>query len=198
MKYLIILLTPLFLLSQNIESIELNTKIPLQYEKMLATNNQYYSINQMKKENGLVVIFTSNTCPFVVMWEDRYKLIEKLCNNNDMGLVYINSNYQKRNGDDSFKEMQTHANKQNYMYPYLLDKKSKIANAFRAKTTPHIFIFNNKDLLVYKGSIDDNYEDSKRVKNFYVQDAIKSLSNNDSITIKTTKAIGCSIKRFKK
>tara|TARA_B110000444_G_scaffold169610_1_gene158535 strand:+ start:252 stop:854 length:603 start_codon:yes stop_codon:yes gene_type:complete len=194
--YIILVIIPLLGFSQNIESIALNTMMPLQFEKMKATNNEYYSLKQLKKDNGIVIIFTSNTCPFVVMWEDRYKLIEKLCNDYNIGLVYVNSNYQKRAGDDSFTKMQIHATNMDYQYPYIIDTKSKLANTFHAKTTPHIFIFNNKDLLVYKGSIDDNYKDIDSVTSFYVKEVIIALSNNDTIKIDKTKAIGCSIKRF--
>ena len=75
-----------------------------------------------------------------------------------------NSNYKKRDGDDSFEEMKKHAKKMNYRFPYLLDEKSELANAFGAKTTPHFFLFNSKDQLVYKGAIDDNYKDIKITK----------------------------------
>ena len=89
---------------------------------------------------------------------------EELAKKNNIGLVYINSNYKKRDGDDSYEEMKKHAKKMNYRFPYLLDEKSKLANSFGAKTTPHIFMFNSNLQLAYKGAIDDNYEDINKVK----------------------------------
>ena len=76
-------------------------------------------------------------------------------------------------------------------------KKSKLANAFGAKTTPHIFMFNSNYQLVYKGAIDDNYEDIDKVKEFYLEDAITQLVKGKKIKVSETNPVGCSIKRFK-
>ena len=74
---------------------------------------------------------------------------------------------------------------------------TKIANSFGAKTTPHIFMFNNELQLIYKGAIDDNYKDINKVKKFYLKDAIEQLSSGEKIKVNETEPVGCSIKRFK-
>ena len=85
----------------------------------------------------------------------------------------------------------------NYRFPYLLDEKSELANTFGAKTTPHFFLFNSNDQLVYKGAIDDNYKNIKKVKEFYLEDAINQLAKGKKIKTSETKPVGCSIKRFR-
>jgi peroxiredoxin len=182
--------------NSSFETISINDKIPEIDFELESVNKEWMTINSQVGDNGLLVIFTCNTCPFVVMWEDRYKLIEQIVEESNIGLVYINSNYKKRKGDDSFENMQKHAKKMDYQFPYLLDEKSKLANLFGAKTTPHIFLFNNKNTLVFKGAIDDNYKDIKEVEKFYLKDAIKQLTSGSEITISETKAVGCSIKRY--
>ena len=182
--------------NSSFETISISDKIPEIDFELESVNKEWMTINSQLGDNGLLVIFTCNTCPFVVMWEDRYKLIEQIVEENNIGLVYINSNYKKRKGDDSFENMQKHAKKMDYQFPYLLDEKSKLANLFGAKTTPHIFLFNNKNTLVFKGAIDDNYKDIKKVEKFYLKDAIKQLASGSEITISETKAVGCSIKRY--
>ena len=182
--------------NSSFETISINDKIPEIDFELESVNKEWMTINSQLGDNGLLVIFTCNTCPFVVMWEDRYKLIEQIVEENNIGLVYINSNYKKRKGDDSIENMQKHAKKMDYQFPYLLDEKSKLANLFGAKTTPHIFLFNNKNTLVFKGAIDDNYKDIKKVEKFYLKDAIKQLASGSEITISETKAVGCSIKRY--
>lgn len=182
--------------NSSFETISISDKIPEIDFELESVNKEWMTINSQVGDNGLLVIFTCNTCPFVVMWEDRYKLIEQIVEENNIGLVYINSNYKKRKGDDSFENMQKHAKKMDYQFPYLLDEKSKLANLFGAKTTPHIFLFNNKNTLVFKGAIDDNYKDIKEVEKFYLKDAIKQLTSGSEITISETKAVGCSIKRY--
>ena len=192
---LLLLIKPL--LAQKYPTLEIDQKMPVQNYKVKSINGDFISLNDNIKKNGILVVFTSNKCPFVVMWEDRYKLIEDECIKSDIGMVYINSNEARRDGDDSIDKMKEHSRKMGYKYPYLIDRNSKIANSFGAKTTPHIFLFNKNKKLVYKGAIDDNYQSIKNVKEKYLINAITQLNNNEEIKIKTTKAIGCSIKRKK-
>ena len=206
-KILITLLClPFIMLAQNNDkkssqeefpTIEIKDEMPNMDYEMKSVNGISYSLNNLKEKNGIIILFTSNTCPFVVKWEDRYKLLEELAKKNNIGLVYINSNYKKRDGDDSYEEMKKHAKKMNYRFPYLLDEKSKLANSFGAKTTPHIFMFNSNLQLAYKGAIDDNYEDINKVKEFYLEDAIQQLVKGKRIKVSETKPVGCSIKRFR-
>jgi thioredoxin-related protein len=206
-KILITLLClPFIMLAQNSDkkssqeefpTIEIKDEMPNMDYEMKSVNGISYSLNNLKEKNGIIILFTCNTCPFVVKWEDRYKLLEELAKKNHIGLVYINSNYKKRDGDDSYEEMKKHAKKMNYRFPYLLDEKSKLANSFGAKTTPHIFMFNSNLQLAYKGAIDDNYEDINKVKEFYLEDAIQQLVKGKRIKVSETKPVGCSIKRFR-
>ena len=203
MKNLTILASFLFFitttaLSQKYQTLEIGQyypKLELDYS-MKSVYNQDHRMSQHFEKKGLLVIFTSNTCPFVIAWEDRYKLIEEICQTYDIDMLYVNSNHNKRDGDDSFKAMQKHAKEKGYSYPYLLDDKSRLANAIGAKTTPHVFLFDPTKKLVYKGAIDDNYESAKDVKEFYLKDALIFLSNGEEITAPKTKAVGCSIKRY--
>jgi thioredoxin-related protein len=182
--------------AQNFTTIELGSPCPLTDYTMQSVDESTHTINQHFEEKGLVVIFTCNTCPFVVAWEDRYKMLEQICKDNNVDMLYVNSNFKKREGADSFLAMQEHAKNMGYKFPYLLDVKSQLANAFGAKTTPHIFLFNSEKELVYKGSIDDNYNSAKEVSYFYLNDAIVSMVNDKKIEVSSTKAIGCSIKRY--
>ena len=185
------------LLAQKYPTLEIDQKMPAQNYKVKSIKGDFTSLNDNIKNNGILVVFTSNKCPFVVMWEDRYKLIEDECLKSDIGMVYINSNEAKRDGDDSIDKMKEHAKKMGYNYPYLIDRNSKIANSFGAKTTPHIFLFNKNKKLIYKGAIDDNYESITEVKKTYLLDALKQLTKNEPILVNKTKAIGCSIKRVR-
>ncbi|MDA8956306.1 thioredoxin family protein [Flavobacteriales bacterium] len=181
--------------SQNYPTLEIDQKCPSIDLSLTSVDGDLYQLKDHFSQKGLLVIFTCNTCPFVVKWEDRYKMTEKWCQENNIDMVYVNSNAKKRDKEDSFEAMQMHAKKMDYQFPYVIDKASLLANSFGAKTTPHIFLFNSSKVLVYKGSIDDNYESFKDVRNFYLKDAIVSLSRGNKIKTPTTKAVGCSIKR---
>ena len=193
---LLLLNTSLF--AQKYPTIKIGEQMPMQQTETFDTNEKSRTLNGNLKNNGLLVVFTSNSCPFVVMWEDRYKLLEVKCRNSNIGMVYINSNQAKRNGDDSVEKMKNHSKEMGYTFPYLIDKNSEIANAFGAKTTPHIFLFNNEKTLIYKGAIDDNYKSANDVTENYLLNALENVSNQQSISIKETKAVGCSIKRVRK
>lgn len=163
--------------------------------KMLDVSGEKLSLDDAKDTNGLVVIFSSNTCPFVKKWEGRYNDLKQWADEHDVGLVVLNSNYSNRNGVDSYEAMQQHAREQAYNFPYLVDENSLLANAFGGQTTPHVFLFDKDYKLVYKGAIDDNYDDASKVKKAYLKTAIHSLAAGEAIAESQTKPVGCSIKR---
>ena len=193
--YLFIII-PLLSLANDKNSLSIGETLPIPNYKMKSVDGSFYSLNDLKTEEGILVIFTCNTCPFVVMWEDRYKMLEEYCKKNNIGMAYINSNYKRRNSVDSYKSMIEHSKNMNYNYEYLVDNKSKLANTFNAKTTPHIFLFDETNKLIYKGSIDNNYKDKSNVTEFYLKDAMDQMLKNEKIERNTTKAVGCSIKRY--
>ena len=69
-----------------------------------------------------------------------------------------------------------------------------LAKAFGAMKTPHVYLFDANDRLVYTGAIDDNAKSAKRVKKNYLMDALSSLGSGKNIATRKTKALGCSIK----
>ena len=182
-------------IAQKNSPLELGAIIPMSEELMINVTDEKMSLNSNFNENGLLVVFSCNTCPFVVMWEDRYRQLEKMCQINNVGMVYINSNEAKRDGDDSAEAMKNHAKSMGYTFPYLIDQNSAVANAFGAKTTPHIYLFDKNKTLVYKGAIDDNFRDISQVKETYLLDAIEQMVEGVDIKLKETNAKGCSIKR---
>jgi hypothetical protein len=90
--------------------------------------------------------------------------------------------------------MRDFAKKYDHDFLYALDKGAKLAEAFRATKTPHIYLFNGEGKLVYRGAIDDNARKPNKVKNKYLFNAIKAVANGESIDLAETKALGCSIK----
>lgn len=163
--------------------------------KMEDVSGAKISLADVKKENGLLVMFSCNTCPFVLQWEDRFPDLKAWADKNKVGMVILNSNHTKRDGEDSFEAMKKHAKEKGYNFYYALDDQSLIANSFGGQTTPHAFLFNSKMELVYKGAIDDSYKSAKDVKQPYLKDAISSMSSGKEVAVAETKPVGCSIKR---
>ena len=152
------------------------------------------SLGKLKKRNGILVVFSCNTCPWVIRWQDRYNILSAFSRKKDIGYVAVNSNARLLESVDSMDEMIYHAITNEYGFPYVLDEDAKLAKAFGAMKTPHVYLFDSDNKLVYTGAIDDNAKSAKKVKNNYLMDAIRSLGNNKKIKISETKALGCSIK----
>ena len=178
--------------------LEIGEKAPLADSKMADVSGKSVSLNDIKQENGLLVIFSCNTCPFVLGWEDQYPELGKLSKKNNIGMVLVNSNEGKRTGDDSMEEMKAHYKDAGYNTPYLIDENHKLADAMGAKTTPHVYLFDKDMKLVYRGAINDKYENKdKMATKFYLNDAIAQLVKGESIDNPVTTERGCSIKRVK-
>ncbi|MCT4622741.1 MAG: redoxin domain-containing protein [Schleiferiaceae bacterium] len=169
---------------------------PMADSKMEDITGKKVSLNDAKMKNGLLVIFSCNTCPYVIAWEDQYPKLKDLGKKHKIGMVLVNSNEAKRKGDDSIEEMRTHSKDAGYNMDYLVDPNSELANAFGANTTPHVYLFDGDMKLVYKGAINDKFESSeKTAKKHYLEDAMNALGKGKEIELKETQNRGCSIKR---
>lgn len=153
------------------------------------------SLNDIKGEKGLLVIFSCNTCPYVKLSESRISEAALQAKRNKIGVVAINSNEAQRDEEDSPEAMKKYATEHKYDFPYVIDADSELADAFGATRTPHIFLFNGSGKLVYKGAIDDNIKDSKAVKEYYLRDALGAVARGEEVKVSATKSIGCTIKR---
>lgn len=175
--------------------VEIGDIIPLMMYEMEDVSGESYHLRELHQENGLLVVFSCNTCPFVIKWEDRYNELYDLCKANNVGMVLVNSNEAKRNGDDSLEEMQEKVADEGYKMPYVVDTDHQLADAFGARTTPHIYLFDRDAKLAYRGLIDDNADDKTAVQQPYLKNAITNMVAGATIDPAVTKSIGCSIKR---
>lgn len=180
----------------DLKQLEIGDNAPKTDVKMESIDGSKVSLSDLAKENGLCVVFSCNTCPYVIGWEDRYNEIEAACAKNNIGFVLVNPNEAKRDGEDSLEEMKLHAKEKGYgSYAYVVDENHVLADAFGATKTPDVFLFNGDLELVYKGAIDDNMKKKESVKEAYLKSAIDKMVAGEKVSPETTKAIGCSIKR---
>ena len=157
-------------------------------------SGETFTLEKLMDKNGLLVIFSCNTCPWVIRWQDRYNPISRLCSENDIGFVAVNSNASQHDGVDSYKAMIEHAQEYNYQFPYVVDKRAELATAFGATKTPHVYLFNKDNKLVYRGAIDNNAKIADNVDESYLVNAVNAVAVGEEIKVKETKALGCSIK----
>lgn len=176
------------------EELEIGAKTPMLETPVKDVSGKMITMKKAAGENGLLVNFTCNTCPWVKRWEDRYNPIAELAREKGIGVIALNPNTGSRDSGDSFEDMQQRAGESNYSFYYALDEQSKIAEAFGASRTPHIYLFNSDMKLVYRGAIDDNARSAAEVEKPYLRNAIQELAAGEEITIKTSKSLGCAIK----
>lgn len=156
------------------------------------------SLSDYKDVKGYLVVFTCNHCPYAIAYEDRIIALDAKYKKLGIPVVAINPNNPETQPADSYDLMKVRAKDKGFTFPYLLDVGQKIYPQFGATRTPHAFLLEKTskgNLVKYIGAIDDNYQDATSVETKYVEDAIDAMLKGEPIEMKTTKAIGCSIKK---
>lgn len=155
------------------------------------------SLNDYKNAKGYIITFTCNHCPFAVAYEDRINALHKKYSPKGYPVIAINPNDAKAYPSDGYGEMKTRAKEKSFAFAYLHDESQKIAKAYGATKTPHIYILQKKgekNYVRYIGAIDDNTYNPKDVKEKYAENAIDALLNGKKVEKNFTRAVGCSIK----
>lgn len=165
--------------------------------KMKDVSGKELSLDGLKKKNGLLVMFSCNTCPYVIKNQERTIEVSKYATANDIGVAILNSNEAYRGKEDSYDAMKEYATDQKYEWSYLVDQNHVMADAFGANRTPECFLFDKDGKLVYHGAIDDSPNDPWAVKRKHLSEAINELKNGKDITVKESRSVGCTIKRLK-
>lgn len=166
--------------------------------KLKSVDGKNYSMSDYKDAKGFIVVFTCNTCPFAVKYEDRVNALAKKYKPKGYVLLAINSNDPEVQPDDTFSKMQAKAKAEGFAFPYLVDEGGKIYPQYGATKTPHVFLLDKNLIVKYIGAIDDNADDASAVKEKYLENAIASLDAGKDPSPAVTKAIGCTIKAKKK
>lgn len=169
--------------------------------KLQSVDGSWVSLSGLANAKGAIVIFSCNTCPYVVAYEDRMiELHEKFAT---MGypVIAINSNDEKLSPGDSFENMKKRSKNKKFPFAYVYDKSQEVIKAYGGTRTPHVYILNkegNDFVVKYIGAIDNNYQDASAVTEKYVENAMDEVMNGRKVSVESTKAIGCTIKWTKK
>lgn len=161
------------------------------------TNGNFVSLTDFRDAKGFIVVFTCNTCPYAVLYEDRIEALNKKYAIQGYPVIAIMPNNVETKPGDSMESMRKRALSKGFTFPYLMDVGQKIYPLYGATKTPHVYVLESTSsgpIVRYIGGIDDNYKDASLVKTNYVEEAIESLKNGVAIKQTKTKAIGCSIK----
>ena len=152
------------------------------------------SLAGIKDAKGYIVVFTCNACPYAKAYEDRIIALHKKYESLGYPVVAINSNDKNVQPADSYDNMQKRSKEKQYGFAYLYDETQEIAKSYGATRTPHVYLLDNNRVVRYIGAIDDNSEEPDQVKEKYLENAVEALRAGKEVSVKETKAIGCSIK----
>ena len=176
------------------KQIPLGFKAP-EFNLINVLNNQSESLMDVRKENGLVVMFICNHCPFVVHVIDEIVNIANNFMKKGIGFVAISSNDIVNYPDDSPVKMKALAIEKGFPFSYLYDESQAIAKAYDAACTPDFSVFDRNLNCIYRGQMDSsrpgndepvNGEDMRKVLNYMLLEK--------EIDFEQLPSIGCNIK----
>jgi peroxiredoxin len=158
------------------------------------SNGSTVSLSTFPSCSGLVIIFTSNTCPY-----DEYyrKRIGKLSTDyhDKVPVLLVNSSPDP---NEDIEKMKAKATQLGLAMPYLADKDQTLMQSLGATKSPQVFLLKNeggKFSVVYRGAIDDNAQVEADVHHAYLRDAIDILLNNQQIATNEVRPVGCTIRK---
>lgn len=142
----------------------------------------------------LVIMFICNHCPYVQAVRGRLIKLQAAYDPKVVQFIGINSNDFIQYPDDSPEEMKKAIQEFGINFPYLVDETQEVAKQYKAQCTPDIFVFDEKQQLVYHGRIDDNWKDETKVTKQELKEAIDALLRGEEPSSEQHPCMGCSIK----
>jgi hypothetical protein len=173
----------------------IGSSLPAVDVKMKDVSGAMVSFADSRKNQGLLVMFTCNTCPYVIKNQQRTRDICAYALSHQIGVILLNANEAQRSDEDSYAAMQAYAKDQQYKWYYAIDQDSKMANLFGATRTPECYLFDPGGKLVYEGAIDNNPGDPDHVSRTHLHIAVDEMLAGKDVSVKESRSVGCQIKR---
>jgi len=143
----------------------------------------------------VVLEWINHECPVVNRCQKAGTMKNTIAKFKDKPVVWLaidsNSFCEDKEKTEAIK---TWVKEQGIGYAYLLDAPGKVGKLYDAKTTPHMFVIDQKGILAYNGAIDNDANGNELNKINYVEQAIQSLLDGSTVATATTKSYGCTIK----
>jgi peroxiredoxin len=165
--------------------------------KLPGIDGKMVSLADYKDVKGIILVFTCNTCPVAIKYEDRIVALHKNFAGKGFPVVAINPNDLGQKPDDSLEEMKKRAKDKGFTFAYLRDDSQETTKAYGAQRTPEVYLLQKKGNefeVAYTGAIDNNSDNAAAADKFYLEDAINALLKSGEPALTETRAVGCSIK----
>ncbi len=165
---------------------------PAAWKNLPGTDDKSHSLTDLDKFDVVVVVFTCNSCPYAVDYEQRINQLATKYQTPDSRVSVVAINVNKIEAD-KLPAMKKRVEEQKLVYPYLYDETQQIAKAYGAARTPEFFVLNKERRIVYMGAMDDNTK-ADQVKVKYLDEAIEATLTGKPIVTTETAPVGCAIR----
>ena len=156
------------------------------------TDDKQHSLADLKAFDVVVVVFTCNSCPYAVDYEDRINTLAKKFSESKMKAVVVAINSNKIEAD-LMPAMKKRAADKAFQFAYLFDESQEVAKQFGAVRTPEFFVLDKERRIAYMGAFDDNTK-VDLVQQKYLEEAVTSALASKPIVSKETAPVGCIIR----
>ena len=153
-----------------------------------------YSLNDLFGENGLLIAFICNHCPYVRAIIDRFVADARVLQSEGFNVVAINPNDYQSVPADSPPNMKRFAAEHQFSFPYLIDEDQSVARAYDAVCTPDFFGFDAGGTLLYRGRLDDARMGDSANRSSELLDAMRQIAATGQGPAQQHASMGCSIK----
>lgn len=153
-----------------------------------------HSLSDHAGENGVLVAFICNHCPYVIAIADRLAADARTLKALRIGVVAINANDYAAYPADAPDKMPGFAAKHGFDFPYLIDADQSVAQAYGAVCTPDFFGFNRDAQLQYRGRLDDVRMGDAADRTPELLNAMRQVAETGHGPQDQTASMGCSIK----
>ena len=162
------------------------------WEGLRGTDGAEHSWEEFAGCEALVVVFTSNGCPYARDHESRIDDLATAyaASGGRAAVVAINSNQIP---EDSLEAMTARAEERRFHFPYLADPDQTTAKAFGALRTPEFFVLDSSRRIVFMGSLDDDPEGGEPSRR-WVEEAVDAILSGGTPETPETAPVGCLIR----
>lgn len=176
------------------EELPLGSSLPSTDASLQRVDGTSVSVEALLGSTATVFIFWSNQCPWVNKYESRVQALVEDFKGEGVQVVLVNANDASAFPKESLAASRARSQEADYTAPYVKDAGGTLAMALGASRTPHAFVFDGTNTLVYAGTIDDSPGDPSNVSKPYLRNAIQAVVSGSEVPVADTRAFGCMIK----
>ena len=162
------------------------------WKDLPGVDGKKHSLSDLQKKDVIVLVFTCNSCPYAVDYENRLVAFAKGHSSKDSKVVLVAVNVNKID-EDLLPKMKEKAEAKDFRFPYLFDETQEIAKDYGAGFTPEFFVLNRERKIVYMGAMDDS-PNADNVQRRYLEEAVAAALLGKLPEVRETVPIGCRIR----